>query len=123
MSNIAQKTEKRTDWSLTPGEIIQGIAELETGELTCFQIGAGRKYGLEPKHGAGTMVLVFDAMEVRNAYAQVYEVDYPHEVRDFSEKEMYGMFFAVKEYCDREYQNAYTEETIFIRPATKKIPW
>ena len=116
MSKIAQKTEKRTDWTLTSEEVLKGFTALQDVNNTyCDPIGYGTEYYIAPNDSLKqTMYLVFNAYEVRNAYSTVFGVDWPMQVgKEITDKEYHSMFLEVQDYVEYEYRNSYNEKKIF----------
>ena len=116
MSKIAQKTEKRTDWTLTPEEILKGFTALQDIMNTyCDPIGEGTEYYIAPNDSLKqTMYLVFNAYEVCNAYSTVFGVDWPMQVRkEITDKEYHSMFLEVQDYIEYEYRNSYNDKKVF----------
>src|SRR5690554_6162522 len=103
MSKIAKKTEKRTDWALTPEEILKGFTALQDVKNThCAPIGAGTEYYISPNDSLNeTMYIAFNAFEVCTVYAEINGVDWPLEVRrEITDKEYHAMFLEVQDYVE-----------------------
>lgn len=115
MSKIAQKTEKRTDWALTPEELLRGFTALQDINNThCCPIGEGTEYYIAPDNGLNeTMYIAFNALEVCTVYAEINGVDWPLEVRrEITAEEYHMMFLEVQDYIEYEYRNSYTEKKV-----------
>lgn len=125
MINIVQKTEKRTDWSLTPEEILKGFNALQDAKSTyCAPIGGGMEYYIVPNDPTkATMYIAFNALEVCTSYAEINGVDWPLEVRrEITDKEYHAMFLEVRDYIEYEYRNEYNDQKIFTVHPQKKVP-
>ncbi len=115
MSNIAQKTEKRTDWTLAPEEVLKGFTALQDINNThCCPIGSGTEYYIAPNNSLNeTMYISFNALEVCTVYAEINGVDWPLEVsREITPQEYHSMFLSVQDYIEYEYRNSYTEKKV-----------
>lgn len=116
MSKIAQKTEKRKDWALTPEEILKGFNALQDIANThCCPIGAGTEYYIAPNDSLNeTMYIAFNALEVCTVYSEFNGVDWPMEIRrEITDKEYHAMFLEVQDYVEHEYRNAYNDKKVF----------
>lgn len=116
MSKIIQKIKKRTDWALTPEEILKGFTALQDAKSThCAPIGWGTEYYISPNDPTlTTMYIAFNSLEVCTAYAEVNGVDWPLEVRkEITDKEYHAMFLEARDYIEYEYRNEYNDKVVF----------